>query len=182
MSAFLVGAVVLAAIAALYDWRTGEIPNWLTLGALVISPFAHVAFASVGGHAPSMEALQEGGLSIAGAVLCALVPLLLYRQNAIGAGDVKLLAAIGALLHPKLGVEAEMYAFFGAAIVAPARLAYEGKLFSTLKNAIVILVNPFLPKDRRREVAPEAMSWFRFGPAIFLGTALAAALNWRQGR
>jgi prepilin peptidase CpaA len=181
MSAFLIAAVVIAALAAVFDWRTGEIPNWLTHGALVVAPFAHVAHASVG-QAPTVEALQEGGFSLAGALLCALVPLLLFRQNAIGGGDVKVLAAIGAILQPKLGVEAEMYAFFGAAIVAPARLAYEGKLFRTLKNAMVLLVNPFLPKDKRREVEQEAMSWFRFGPAVFVGTALAVALNWRLSR
>ena len=181
MSAFLLAAATLAALGAWLDWRSGEIPNWLTLGALGLAPFAHLAYATSLGLT-SNEAVMEAGFSGGGAALCALVPLMLYRQNAIGGGDLKLLAALGAILQPRLGVEAEMYAFFSAALVAPARLAYQGKLFVTLKNAVVLLVNPFLPKERRKEIEPETMSWFRFGPAIFFGTALAVFLHWRKLR
>jgi hypothetical protein len=40
-----------------------------------------------------------------------------------------------------------MYGFFAAALIAPARLAYEGKLIATVKNASTILVNMFMPKS-----------------------------------
>ena len=39
---FLV-AIAIAAIGAVLDWRKGEIPNWLTLPALALAPFIHVA-------------------------------------------------------------------------------------------------------------------------------------------
>ena len=77
---------------------------------------------------------------------------MLYRQGAIGGGDLKLFAGIGAILQTTLGVEAEMYSFFGAALFAPAILAYQGKLIVTLKNSVAILVNMFLPKEKRRPV------------------------------
>ena len=32
-------AIVVAAVGAIYDWRTGHIPNWVTLGPLVAAPF-----------------------------------------------------------------------------------------------------------------------------------------------
>ena len=91
-------------------------------------------------------------LSIVGALVCALVPAMLYRQGAIGGGDLKLLAGLGALLQTMMGVEAEMYGFFAAALVAPAILAYQGKLISTLKNVVVILANMFLPKAKQTTV------------------------------
>lgn len=173
---FIVAASV-AAVAAAYDWRKGEIPNWLTFPALLAGPLLHIArFLAV--HQTMDTALQEGGYSLGGAALCVVVPMLLYRQGAIGGGDVKLLAALGALLQPTVGVEAQMYGFFAGAILAPAMLAYEGKLFSTLKNALAIGANFFLPKERQRTIEATALSWFRLGPAIFVGVVFAAYLHW----
>jgi prepilin peptidase CpaA len=176
---FLVAAAVIATIAAASDLRSGEIPNWLTLGALLVAPIAHVVFALVR-HATGHVALVEGGSSLLGAIACSFVPAILYRQDAIGGGDLKLLAAIGALLQPRLGLEAEMYSFFAAGLIAPAFLAYEGKLFRTIKNTALLAVNPLLPKKKRRQVEPALLTWFRFGPAIFIGTVLTAYLHWRR--
>ena len=179
MTYFLVAAAVIAAIAAASDLRTGEIPNWLTLGGLVIAPFAHIVFGLVH-RLPARMALYEGGSSLLGLVLCLIVPMILYRQDAIGGGDVKLLACIGALLQPRLGIETEMYSFFSAGLIAPAFLAYEGKLFRTIKNTILLTVNPLLPKKKRRVVEPALLTWFRFGPAIFIGTGVTIYLHWRS--
>jgi prepilin peptidase CpaA len=175
---FLVAAAIVAAIAAVSDLRTGEIPNWLTFGALAAAPVAHMAV-PLAKHATAHTALLEGGSSLLGALLCSVVPAILYRQDAIGGGDLKLLAAVGALLQPYLGLEAEMYSFFAAGLIAPAFLAYEGKLFRTMKNTLLLALNPLLPKKKRQQVEPALLTWFRFGPAIFLGTALAAYLHWR---
>lgn len=170
-------ALLVAAVAAVLDWRKGEIPNWLTLPAIAVAPFLHIGRYTLA-RETTEAALYEGAYSLGGAALCAVVPLLLFRQGALGGGDVKLLVALGALLEPTLGVEAQMYGFFSGAILAPARLAYEGKLISTLKNAFAILANLFLPKSRQRTIDNTALSWFRLGPAIFLGVALTAYLHW----
>lgn len=169
--------MVVAAVAGWLDWRKGEIPNWLTLPAIVAGPLIHVVRFSMAKQ-PMELALTEGATSIGGAFLCAIVPMILYRQSAIGGGDVKLFIGIGALLQPLVGVEAQMYGFFAGAFLAPAKLAYEGKLISTLKNALVIGGNLFLPAAKRRSVDAAVLSWFRLGPAIALGTALACYLHW----
>lgn len=170
-------AIAFAVLAAWHDWRKGEIPNWLTLPVLGIAPIVHVVRFSMA-QTPMETALQEGAISLGGAALCAIVPLMLYRQSAIGGGDVKLFIALGALLQPMIGVEAQMYGFFAGTVLAPARLAYEGKLFSTLKNALVILSNFFRPASKQRVVDATVLSWFRLGPAIALGVALACYLHW----
>jgi len=179
MIGFLAAAVLVTAIAALTDWRTGKIPNVLTFGALGAAPVAWVLYDLILGTSRTI-ALTDGCYSILGGFLCALVPLLLYSKGAIGGGDLKLFVAIGTLCRPLVGVEAEVYGFFAAALIAPIGLAYEGKLFRTLKNAVYLTVNPMLPKGRRKDIQPEVLSWFRMGPAIFLGTALAAYLHWRS--
>jgi hypothetical protein len=77
-------------------------------------------------------------------------------------------------------LEAELYAFFTAGILAPARLAYEGKLFATLRNTLVVASNPFLPKAKQKKLDPALLTWFRFGPSIFIGALLTAIINWRN--
>jgi prepilin peptidase CpaA len=181
---FLGAAVIVALLAAVIDWRTGEIPNWLTLGPLLGGVLGHVIYDAAHG-ASAKDAMLSGGASLFGALVAVIIPAVLYRQDAIGGGDLKLLAALGAILATgsggwKLGLEAEMYSFFAAGLLAPAGLAYEGKLFRTLKNTALLAINPFLPKKKRRPIEPALLNWFRFGPAIFIGTTVAAYIHWRK--
>lgn len=173
---FLIAALVVTAIAAVFDWRKGEIPNWVTLGSLALGLVGHAAtgFLAGGLKGSGAELLR----AFVGAVACSLVPLLLYKLGALGGGDLKLLAGLGALLGPMLGIEAELYGFVAAAIYAPARLAYEGKLLRTLGNTAALAANPVLPKAKRREITPEMMTWLRFGPPLFVGMAVTAVVNW----
>jgi prepilin peptidase CpaA len=178
---FLAAAALVAALAAWSDWRRWEMPNALTLGALVAAPVAH---AVAGGLAlRTLDAVAQGaGSSVLGAVVCLLIPFGLYQVNrdAIGGGDVKLFAALGAILRPLLGIESEFYACLAACLIACGMLAYHGKLLRVLGNAFMLAVNPFLPRERRREITPEMLTRMRFGPAIFAGTVVVAILNWRQ--
>ena len=170
-------AIAVAAVAAVIDWRKGEIPNWLTMPALVLAPVLHIVRFRLAKEGMD-SSLQEAALSLGGAALSAVVPVLLFRKGAIGGGDAKLFVALGALLQPILGVEAQMYGFFAGAILAPAMLAYEGKLLSTIKNSFTIGANFFLPKEQQRSVDAAALTWFRLGPAIFLGVLFTAYLHW----
>jgi prepilin peptidase CpaA len=164
---FLLLATLVAAIAAVTDYRTGLIPNWLTFGGLLAGVLGHTAYgAALGGV---NLALLEGGAAVLGIVLCSLAPALLYWKGALGGGDLKLFAALGALCQPLLGIEAEMYGFVAAAVIAPARLAYDGQLSRVFGNSLSLLINPLRSPAKRREVPPEMMSWFRMGPAILVG-------------
>ena len=164
-------------MGAAFDWKKGLIPDRLTLSALALAPLLHVArFAHA--HQPSETLYLEGSFSLGGAAVAAIVPLILYRQSAIGGGDVKLLIALGAILQPMLGVEAQTYGFFAAAILAPARLAYEGKLLATVQNSFKIGANLFLPKTRQNSIDATTYSWFRLGPAVLLGVLLTTYLHW----
>ena len=176
----LVVACAITFVAALLDWRTGRIPNWLTLGGLAVAPWFHF-FREARHSGFHLPAWTELGSSALGALACGLVPFLVARKGAMGGGDVKLFALVGAWLLPFRGIEAQLYAFAAACLIAPAFLAYEGKLISTLKNSFFLLLNPLLPQAKRRPVEPEMMSWFRFGPAIFIGVLLETVISWKIG-
>ncbi len=173
----LFAAVAVAGIAAVWDWRTGEIPNWLTLGGVVAGLLGNFVLGfRTGGLAEGGAAI---GSSFLGILACGLVPMLMYRVGGIGGGDLKLLFALGALLRPSIGIEAELYAFVAITLYAPARLVYEGKLLRSLGNALSLFTDAFRPEEKRRKVDPELLSTVRFGPCVFLGTVIAAIVNMR---
>jgi prepilin peptidase CpaA len=110
-------------------------------------------------------------------LFCGLAPFLLFWRGALGGGDVKLFAAIGALCQPLLGIEAQMYALLFAAIFAPLRLAMQGQLLGVLWGSLTLLARPFRASASREAALPEAAAWFRLGPCILAGTAATLALH-----
>lgn len=166
---FLAFATVLAAAAAWFDWRTGHIPNRLTMFGLASAILGHFVHGTmIGGLGAGVEQCL---LSIGGALIVAIVPLFMHWKGAMGGGDVKLLAALGAALHPLAGLEAETYAFVVAMLLAPAKLAWEGKLLRTFASTLMLVTNPLRKSGSRVKVPEEMKTWFRLGPAILLGTA-----------
>jgi prepilin peptidase CpaA len=175
----LLGIVALTLGAAIFDWRTGTIPNWLTMGAMTLGPIWHFAAGYSETHERSL-ALLEAGTSVAGLLVCVLVPWLMYRQNAIGGGDVKVLGAIGALGQISIGMEVQVLGFLCLALVAPAILAYKGVLLSTLRNTVNIFANSLRRKDKQVPIEGAAYSWLRFGPALLLASVFVATAHWHD--
>lgn len=171
MLPFLIGAVCITAIAAYTDLRWGLIPNALTLGGALAGALGQLAYGwQLGGWRAGLSAL---GASLAGGVLCALAPLVLFAKGGMGGGDVKLFAALGVCCQPLLGIEVQLYAFVLAASFVPLQLLRQGRLRELLVRAGHALLQPLLPRARRRALAPAAAHWLRLGPAIFGGTVLA---------
>lgn len=178
----LIALVVFTLVVAVVDARTGHIPNGLLLfgfgGGITLHAASYVVLRA---GQPLAATLFAAVLSVlAGSALCAAVPLLLFRLNAMGGGDVKLLAVVGASIGPFVGMETELYSFVLLALFAPARLAYQGQLLRSLGNSAALVVNPFLPKARRREVPRELLTALPFGPAVFAASLLVTCLHWWQ--
>jgi len=173
-----VTAALTSAVAAWTDYRTGRIPNGLTLPVAALGLILHGALGGV-------SALGMSALGLAAGIA---VPAILYKVSsgkAIGGGDVKLFATLGALLGPTLAIEAQFGAFVLLCVFALIRLTFRGLLFRVLQNSLMLLINPLLPKTWRRDIQPEAMTEMRMGPAIasaVLSTLLVEhfgrALSW----
>jgi prepilin peptidase CpaA len=155
-------------VAAVTDLARGVIPNALTLPVLAAAPAIHAALALLA-HRGTHAAMAQAGWSLLGAATCVAVPLLLWRFGSMGGGDVKLLAALGALFLPRVGFEIEMNVFVAAALFAPIKLAYDGTLLRVAGNLGFQVAGPVLPRAWRRPRDPSLATWFRLGPCFVLG-------------
>jgi prepilin peptidase CpaA len=175
--------ILIAALAAYTDMRTGRIPNRLTAFAFAAAIVGHaIDGSSQGGVAGAATALSW---SVAGACTCAAPLALLYVRGAVGGGDLKLFAAIGAILHPMKGLEVEVYAFVVAVIVVTGQMVHRGALFTTLARAwaVVVAEARSTARSRRAEgvvaertaLPAPLLTWFRLGPSVLVG-ALSAWL------
>ncbi|MEM1418823.1 MAG: A24 family peptidase [Myxococcota bacterium] len=154
------------ALAAYTDLRTGKIYDWLTYPMLALGPVLGFAGAGLGG-------LVEAFVGIA---FCGIAPYVAWRAGQMGGGDVKLLAALGGLLGPFLGIEGQFYGMLVASVAALGMVLWRGQLLRTLANMFFLLLNPLLPKSRRRTITRDMQTPLRMGPFILVGTAAAVLL------
>jgi prepilin peptidase CpaA len=166
----LIVACLVSLLAAWTDAKTGKIPNHLALPALGVGLL--------------LGALSQGlsgvGLALAGAALCFLVPYVLFRSSrgsAIGGGDVKLFASLGALLGPSTGLEVELASMVLLAVFALFALTWRGLLWHVLVRSFWLSINWALPEKKRRAVEPEMLVSMRMGPAICAATWGSATLT-----
>jgi prepilin peptidase CpaA len=101
-------AMAIALIAVATDLRSRRIPNALTLGAAL----AAFGFAAIAGGPSLLLASAEGW------ALGLLLWLPFYALGGMGAGDVKLLAALGAWLGPAAVLRVAIYGAIAGAVLA----------------------------------------------------------------
>jgi prepilin peptidase CpaA len=163
-AAFVVLAVGLLAATAI-DIRTRRIPNLLTAGMAA----AGVALAACG----------ASGTSIAGAMLGFLIGLLLmlpgHALGATGAGDVKLMAAVGAIVGPEAVIAAFLLTAITGGVLAVLVAMRRGRLVATLSGTGRLIAAP--AEARRTIEAPARANRFAYGPAIAVGSMLAMLLR-----
>jgi prepilin peptidase CpaA len=122
--------IVLLLAAAVFDVRYRRIPNWLTVSGVVLG----VALNAFIGPPEAGLVFSLMGLAVGFGVYAAL-----YSLRAMGAGDVKLMAAVGAMV----GWERWFGIFFITALIggvmAVILVVARGRLKKTIFNVSFIL-------------------------------------------
>ena len=148
----LTAAVIVAAIAAFFDLRSRRIPNWFTYTTLTLALLA--AFL-LGGEKRLI--LHAAGVGVT-------VPfLVLFYLGLFGGGDVKLMAAIGALAGPFYGMNIALTSLLVGGLCAAVILLWQGRLWSTLAYEASI-------KKGTDEDSDMAKDSFPFATAIAIAT------------
>ncbi len=151
--------------ATIIDLKTRRIPNLLTAGMIALG----FALAAAGASGISVRA------SILGFVLGLLLMMPGYLLGATGAGDVKLMAAVGALIGPVLVINAFLGTAIAGGLLAVIVAVRRKRLVATLAQTGKFMKAPGqVPKEIQ---ASTTASRFAYGPAIAVGTIIAVFIR-----
>ena len=159
--------VPLAAVVIYYDVRYRRIPNTLVLATLLAGLAINTSFGGM-----------QGIISSAGGFGLAFIPMfLMHIFGAMGAGDVKLFGAVGAVLGVGLVPMTFVVVVMLGAALAVYSMLMAGTVFSTLHGVLRIFVGILpgwemprfaMPADRRHTIP--------YGVAIMLGSLITAVV------
>jgi len=162
-------ALILTLCAGYLDWRTRRIPNWLTVSGF----FLGIAINSIFGGWHGAIASLEG----AGVGLGLLLPLVLLRG--FGAGDWKLMGAIGALMGWRLTLWVLIASVLISAVAGLIQIAITRRMQGTFRN-IGKLLKGFVVFGLRPnpEVSLDnpTLAKMPFGMAVAAATAIGFVL------
>src|SRR5215207_11299843 len=148
--------------AAVIDLRTPRIPNLLT---------ATMAAAGVGLAAAGVGRIGLGA-SLLGCALGLAFMMPGHIFGATGAGDVKLLAAAGALLGPTDTIYAFLYTAIAGGVLALGVAVARRRFGQTLASAGRLVSGS---QEARSSVeSPSSDNRFAYAPAIAIGVVLVA--------
>ena len=123
-TALLVALLALVICAAISDAKSRRIPNWLSGFGLIAAFTLHIA----------QNGLHGAWFAAQGMVAAFAFYMVLYLIRALGAGDVKLMAAVGAFAGLALWIQIFVAtAVIGAAAALALSLA-KGRLKTTVWN------------------------------------------------
>ena len=156
-------AIGVSLVAAFVDYRSHKIPNWLTVPAFVAGVTLRTALF---GWPGAKSALEGTGLALA-----LLLPLVLLR--ALGAGDWKLMGAVGAFLGPLMFLFVLLGSILVSGLMAVVEMTRTRRVRETLHNLYVLVqgffsfglrANPQISLDN-----PELLK-LPFGVAVAIAT------------
>lgn len=164
---FIFITVSVTSLAALvFDIKFGRIPNWITLPVMTAGITYH--YCSTG--------FQGLGLSVAGLLIGFSIFFVFYALGGMGAGDIKLMAALGALLGPKdILFTAAFTAIAGGIYAAILLLAKDNRKALTRYKAMakgIIMTGHLVYIEEDERITP-----LRYGAAIAVGAMTALMLR-----
>jgi len=157
-------------IAMVTDMRWRRIPNLLTFPVILLGLVLRTAFQGWEGFA----------LSASGMLVAPVLLLLLHAGRGLGMGDIKLAAAVGAILGPPLTLVAVfLTALVGGVVALVAQLRPGGLLAQTLSTLLigVPILGRWARRAHGREHDPSTMT-IPYGVGIAIGSLLTLVVYW----
>ncbi len=127
-------ALAVAGLAGVTDVRSGRIPNVLTFAAMLAGVIFHAV-------APQGGGLMVGGLGLLAGLL---VFFPIFALGAMGAADVKLMAALGAWLGWQPILYVALYAALAGGVLAIAVALRRGYVGQAFRNVRALLAHWWL--------------------------------------
>lgn len=161
MSTVQLAVLSVAAAAGAIDLRQRRIPNWLTLGAALAGLAYHVASTGVSGVL----------VATLGWVVGIAMMFLPFALGGLGAGDVKLLGALGAWLGPGDAVWLALFTGIAGGVLAVTVSLARGYFGQAMHNVRTLLIHWQISGLRPM---PEMTIHYGKGPKLAYGLAIFA--------
>src|ERR1700712_5312128 len=126
---YIVAALACASVAGVYDLRTRRIPNKLTLPAIFAGLLLHLIIGS-----PA----EMGWAALAGLIAGGIF-LLFFLAGGMGAGDVKLMTAVGCLVGAHNVRDVLISTVLIGAVMGIAMAIYRGRFREIVLNVIALV-------------------------------------------
>jgi prepilin peptidase CpaA len=150
--------------AVVMDIRSYRIPNLLTVPAMVCGLVIHFA----------VNGPQGLIMSLAGLVLGMIMFLAFYATGGMGAGDVKLMAAVGSFLGPLGALHAGVMTMLLGGFYAATTMVAKYGLRDSLRRMWTLLTTLTLPEQLSGSPAEVQRQYqLHYALAIGLGTVLS---------
>ena len=161
--------LLLAVTAGILDWRSMRIPNWLTLPALVIG-FAVNAW--LRGWVGAKNSLLGAGLGLG-------VLLWFVMRRILGAGDWKLVGALGAFYGPGKLLDVLFLTVLVNGLIGLGLLIKKRRVLQTVRNMGRLLASlfGFPPPYPELTVDDPKSIKVRFGVAVAIAVVLYTVLG-----
>ena len=157
--------------AAISDVRSSRVPNVLTFPLALVGLGFH-AFADSGNGV--LFSLEGCGLGL-------VLLLGFYAYGGMGAGDVKLLAAVGALIGPYNVFLGFLVASLLGGLYAVAVMVWHLGVAKTAERIKIILVSfVFMRVNVTASLEQTALPKLRYALVIGLGTLIGQGYQWYQ--
>lgn len=157
----------LTVLIAYHDVRYRRIPNPFVLATLAAGVTMNVI---IGG----MSGLYS---SLAGCGLAFMLMFLLHIFGAMGAGDVKLFAAIGAVIGAKLVIPTFLVVVLVGGLLAVVSILRAGTVVTTMHRVLQIFVGMLPGWQMPKFAVPSNRQYtIPYGVAITLGSIISTAI------
>jgi len=176
MNSIIITILAIALVTATYtDIKSQRIPNWLTFPLMLAGFATHTVFGGWDGL--SFAAMGYGF----GFVVMAIP----YFFGVMGAGDVKLMGAIGAWLGLQATMTAFLFTCIAGGVYAIGMLASDRELLKSVLRNVINTFSIFMA-THKFDFSPvdteKTMPRLCYGVAIAVGTVVAMALHaWTTG-
>ena len=154
---------LLVSIAAVNDLATRRIPNLLLLAGLACALLLHALSAEPG--TSLLSAL--GGMGVG---LAMFLPF--YMVRGMAAGDVKMMATVGAFTGPNEALQIAVLAWCAGGVMALVLVLLRGHLQLALRNIARLAFGAIVPAAKAEAAAPQSAGSLPYGVAIAAGTVL----------
>lgn len=171
-SALGLGGLLL--LAVWQDVTRRRIPNKLVLAGLLIGFAVHLLLPRGDGLFASLPGSIGILASLGGAALALVLLLPMYALGTLGAGDVKLMAVVGAWLGPLPAAGAILLTMLAGGVLALGVALVQGALRQVLRNVWEMLLRLHISKlsgtGTRLPPAPSTTGKLPYAVAICCGT------------